>query len=80
MFSQNARSNFSFLWWYVCQWRRQGGQGGGTKTILSKRLNPYRNWWGGGGGGRVHVTCSKLKLTKNVSTGENDDILEELDL
>ena len=31
--------------------------------------------WGGGGGG-VHVTCSKLKLIKYVSTEEND---EELD-
>jgi hypothetical protein len=37
---------------------------------------------GGGGGGRgeVHVTCSKLKLIKYVSTEEKDDILEELDL
>jgi hypothetical protein len=35
--------------------------------------------WGGGGGG-VHVTCSKLKLIKYVSTEEKDDILEELDL
>ena len=33
-----------------------------------------------GGGGGVHVTCSKLKLIKNVSTEEKDDILEELDL
>ena len=33
-----------------------------------------------GGGGGVHVTCSKLKLIKYVSTEEKDDILEELDL
>ena len=33
-----------------------------------------------GGGRRVHVTCSKLKLTKYVSTEQDDDILEELDL
>ena len=32
------------------------------------------------GGGGVHVTCSKLKLIKYVSTEEKDDILEELDL
>jgi hypothetical protein len=32
------------------------------------------------GGVGVHVTSSKLKLIKNVSTEENDDILEELDL
>ena len=32
------------------------------------------------GGGGVHVTSSKLKLIKYVSTEENDDILEELDL
>ena len=32
------------------------------------------------GGGGVHVTCSKLKLIKYVSTEENNDILEELDL
>jgi hypothetical protein len=31
-------------------------------------------------GGGVHVTSSKLKLIKYVSTEENDDILEELDL
>jgi hypothetical protein len=31
------------------------------------------------GGGGVHVTCSKLKLIKYVSTEEKDDILEELD-
>jgi hypothetical protein len=31
-----------------------------------------------GGGGVVHVTCSKLKLRKYVSTEENDDILEGL--
>ena len=33
---------------------------------------------GGGGGG--HVTSSKLKLIKYVSTEENDDIVEEVDL
>ena len=44
-----------------------------TKTILSERLNPWRNWGGGG-------TRSKLKLIKYVSTEEKDDILEELDL
>jgi hypothetical protein len=32
------------------------------------------------GGGGTPVTCSKLKLIKYVSTEENDDILEELDL
>ena len=31
-------------------------------------------------GGGVHVTSSKVKLIKYVSTEENDDILEELDL
>jgi hypothetical protein len=28
----------------------------------------------------VHITCTKLKQTKYVSTEENDNILEELDL
>ena len=49
-----------------------------TKTILGKAKSVEK--LGGGGGGGVHVTCSKLKLIKYVSTEEKDDILGELDL
>jgi hypothetical protein len=31
-------------------------------------------------GREVHVTCTKLKLIKYVSTEETDDILEEIDV
>ena len=63
------------------QWRSQGGARGGDrppnrkKTHSLKKAKSVEKFWGG-----VHVTSSKLKLIKYVSTEENDDILEELDL
>ena len=56
------------------------GVRGGTAPLIEKKHSLKKaksvETWGGG----VHVTSSKLKLTKYVSTEENDDILEELDL
>ena len=61
-----------------------GGRGGATAPLnrhknhsLKKAKSVEKLFWGGGG---VHVTCSKLKLIKYVSTEEKDDILEELEL
>jgi hypothetical protein len=46
-----------------------------TNHSLKKAKSVDKFFFGG-----VHVTCSKLKLIKYVSTEEKDDILEELDL
>ena len=61
----------------------KGGQGGATappppiaKKTFSEKAKSVEKLGGGG----IHVTSSKLKLIKYVSTEENDDILEELDL
>jgi hypothetical protein len=62
------------------QWRSQGGSGGGAtappppnrhKNHSMQKAKSVEKFWGGG-----HITCSKLKLIKYVSTEEND---EELD-
>jgi hypothetical protein len=59
-----------------------GGEGGGasappqSKKTSLKKAKSVEKFRGRG----VHVTSSKLKLIKYVSTEENDDILEELDL
>jgi hypothetical protein len=66
----------------VNQWRSQGGARGSDRPPQSKKnhsLKKAKSVEKLGGGG-VHVTSSKLKLIKYVSTEENDDILEELDL
>jgi hypothetical protein len=61
-------------------WRSQGGARGGDRpppiehNHSLKKAKSVEKWGG------VHVTSSKLKLIKYVSTEENDDILEELDL
>ena len=50
----------------------------GTKAIKTYSSRKY--FWREIGGGGVQVISSKLKLIKYVSTEENDDILEVLDL
>jgi hypothetical protein len=66
------------------QWRSQGGGEGGRPPPQSQKNHYLKKAKSveklGGGEGGVHVTSSKLKLIKYVSTEENDDILEELDL
>ena len=67
-----------------CQWHSQGGATAPSPQSPQKPINhslkkskSVQKLERGGG---VHVTCSKLKLIKYVSTEENYDILEELDL
>jgi hypothetical protein len=65
----------------VRQWRSQGGARGGRSPPQSQKnyyLKKAKSVEKLGVG--VHVTSSKLKLIKYVSTEENDDILEVLDL
>jgi hypothetical protein len=62
------------------QWRSQGGARGGDHPPIAKKNSLKKAKSVEKLGGGVHVTSSKLKLIKYVSTEENNDILEELDL
>jgi hypothetical protein len=58
----------------------KGGRGGATAPPNRKKHSLKKAKSVEKLGGGVHVTSSKLKRIKYVSTEENDDILEELDL